>query len=170
MDASLSHVSPISDSLGDMSTHPARYALLAAVVLSLTGCDDLRGFEGQWSGVRAGSAQPLLVGLSAQTTARLVIDEATGDSFRARLTIGEDVVREAAIQPIPGAEADALKHLSFDGSPARVYLAHAATNDGGGDLLLVISLHSEGRVELRAIRGGQAPIYALFVLYRQSTP
>ena len=53
----------------------------------------------------------------------------------------------------------------FDGAPLRVYLSLVAAVDGG-DVLAVIALYDDGRVEVRLIRGGAQPVYAIFDLRR----
>ena len=55
---------------------------------------------------------------------------------------------------------------TFDGAPLRVYLSFVATTDGGGDALAVIALYDDDRVEVRLIRGGTQPVYAIFDLTR----
>ena len=62
------------------------------------------------------------------------------------------------------AEADRLASLTFAGAPLRVYLANVVTVDGGGDALAMIALFDDRRVEVRLIRGGARPVYAIFDL------
>jgi hypothetical protein len=143
-------------------------AAFAAAVL-LPGCVDLRDFAGDWSGPRIGDAAPLRVGFADGAAATLTVERADLRSLRARLTVtgaasGGDVLRDAAIEPLAGAEADALSGISFDGSPVRVYLAFAAAADGGADPLVIVALYDDDRIELRVLRGGSAPLYGIFAL------
>ena len=57
-----------------------------------------------------------------------------------------------------------LSGITFDGSPSRVYLAFVAIPDGGGEALAVIALYDDKRVEVRVLRGGTQPLYAIFAL------
>jgi hypothetical protein len=57
-----------------------------------------------------------------------------------------------------------LAGMSFSGSPLRVYLAFFAIPDGGGEALAVIALYDDQRVEVRLLRGGTTPLYAIFAL------
>jgi hypothetical protein len=140
--------------------------LCATIVIAGVGCTDVRDFEGTWTGNRVGEAPELRVGFSDTTSATLRIERADLSSLKAHLTMGDDVFQDALIQPIPGSEADVLGTMTFDGSPARVYTAFAPTADGGGDALVMVSLHQGKRVEVRVLRGGSKPLYGIFALER----
>lgn len=139
---------------------------LVAISATLAGCIDIRDFAGTWSGPRVGDAPALRAGFDASATATLVIDRVDLDTLNARLTTSGDELVDAEIRPIPGAEADVLAGATFDGSPARVFFAFAATEDGAGDALVVVALYDDGRVEVRIARGGDVPLYAIFALDR----
>jgi len=143
-----------------------RMLVVIGAALLAGGCLDIRDFAGTWSGDRVGDAPALKVGFPARDRATLEITEATLDSLTARLTVDSDVVSDAAIQPIAGAEADALAAMSFAGSPERVYLAFASTADGGGDALVIVALYGDPRVEVRILRGQPGPLYGVFQLTR----
>jgi hypothetical protein len=147
---------------------PLSRALLAGPALlavALAGCVDVRDFEGTWTGPRVGDRAELKQGFADDLNATLVIDAADLRSIQARLTVPGSI-DDAAIQPIAGAEADVLSTMTFDGAPARVYLAFAQTTDGGGDAMAVIALY-DGRVEVRVLRGSPTPLYGIFALERQ---
>ena len=57
-----------------------------------------------------------------------------------------------------------LSAITFSGSPMRVYLAFVPLSDGGGEALAVIALYDDPRIEVRVLRGGAQPIYAIFAL------
>jgi hypothetical protein len=135
------------------------------LLLGLVACTDVRTFEGTWSGPRVGSAAPLDVGVGSAAAATLAIDEVDAHGIRGRLSI-DGLVVDAAYVSVDGAEADALSSLTFDGSPARVYLAFFAVPDGGGQALAVIALYDDKRVEVRVLRGGGQPLYGVFALSR----
>jgi hypothetical protein len=133
-------------------------------VLALVGtaaCTDVRDFRGTWRGPRVGETPELRVGVAVNATATLTVDTIDKHGLAGRLAV--DGTADAPIASIQGAEADALANLTFDSAPLRVYLAFAPTTDGGGDALAVIALY-DGRVELRLLRGGARPIYAIFDL------
>jgi hypothetical protein len=52
--------------------------------------------------------------------------------------------------------------MSFAGAPMRVYLAFVPAT--AGDILAIVALFDSRRIELRLIRGGGAPVYAIFAL------
>jgi hypothetical protein len=74
------------------------------------------------------------------------------------------------IASLPSADADVLSGMTFAGSPLHVYLAFVPIADGDGDALAIVSLYPERRVELRILRGGAKPLYAIFPLYEGAPP
>ncbi|HWU90575.1 MAG TPA: hypothetical protein VN253_25090 [Kofleriaceae bacterium] len=137
-----------------------RWATLA-IVTWLAGCNDLRDFRGAWQGARVGDAPVLRVGGGER--ASLTIDEIDAHHLAGRLAI-EGIVPEQSFESLPGADADAVANLTFAGDPLRVYLAFVPVPDGGGDALALIALYDDRRVEVRALRGGGSPMYAIFAL------
>jgi hypothetical protein len=135
-------------------------ALLCAVALA--GCTDVRDFKGAWHGPRVGDTAELAVGVAADATATLAIDEIDTRGLAGRLTVS-GLAADAPIGSLTGAEADVLATMTWKGAPLRVYLAFAPAADGGGDALAVIALF-DGRIELRVLRGGAKPVYAIFAL------
>jgi hypothetical protein len=138
-----------------------RATLLA--LLAVVACNDVRDYRGTWSGARVGDVPALRVGVAFDAHARLAIDEIDAHGLRGRLDL-DGFATGATVLSVEGAEADALGSMTFAGSPSRVYLAFADTTDGGGQLLLVIALYDGHRVELRVVRGGPSPVYAIFTL------
>jgi hypothetical protein len=136
-----------------------RWATL--VVMLLVGCNDVREFRGTWQGSRVGEAEVLRVGPGDAAT--LTIDDLDGHGIQARLAV-DGLLAETSLASIPGAEADALSNMTFAGSPLRVYLAFAPMTDGAGDALVLIALYDDQRVEVRLLRNGSSPLYAIFAL------
>jgi hypothetical protein len=137
--------------------------VLVAITAGASACNDVRSFEGTWTGPRVGSAAPLDVGVQTAATATLAIDSVDKHGITGTISI-DGLVTDASYTSIAGAEADVLSGMTFDGSPARVYLAFFAIPDGGGEALGVIALYDDKRVEARALRGGAQPLYAIFSL------
>ncbi|MDB4953581.1 MAG: hypothetical protein JWO36_1150 [Myxococcales bacterium] len=108
----------------------------------------------------------LRVGVAAQTSATLVIDNIDSHGLSGELTV-DGLVDAAAFVSLAGAEADALSGMSFNGAPLRVYLAFVAIPDSGGEALAVIALYEDHRIETRLLRGGTTPIYAIFAMTRR---
>lgn len=142
-------------------------AWVVVLAMALGGCTDVRDYQGAWAGPRVGDAEPLRVGFGDQVGATLVIERASLADFRARFTTDDGLFEDAVIVPIPGAEADVLAQATFDGSPARVFMAFATVTDGAGDALAIVALHDDPRVEVRVLRGGSSPLYGIFRLERQ---
>lgn len=140
-----------------------RKVSVLAVVLLVVGCTDIRDYEGAWRGPRVGDSPALRVGVAADAQASLTIESVDKHGMTGRLTV-DGLIDDAAIASVEGAEADVLAGLTFTGSPLRVYLAFAAPADGAGDVLAVVAVYDDDRVEVRLLRGGAAPVYAIFAL------
>jgi hypothetical protein len=136
---------------------------LGLVVFATGACNDVRGYEGTWTGKRVGDTPVLRVGVAQDATAMLAIDAIDTHGIRGRLTVS-GLITNAPIASVDGAEADVLSGITFGGSPQRVYLAFASVPDGGGEALVVIALYDETRVEVRVLRGGTQPLYSIFAL------
>lgn len=130
--------------------------VVAALVLVLLGaCTDLRDYRGTWAGGRVGDAPVLRVGPGEQMA--LSIDRIDEHGLAGTLAI-EGLIDEVAFASVPGAEADALASLTFAGAPLRVYVATVA------DAFVLVALYDDPRIEVRVLRGGSAPVYAIFAL------
>jgi len=135
----------------------------ACVALVLLACNDIRDFTGRWEGERVGASPTVRVGPGDGVT--LDIDEIDNHGIRGRIAV-TNLVGETQITSLPGAEADALANLSFPGNPLRVYLTFATMGDGNGDALVLIALYDDERVDVRVLRSGLSPLYAIFALQR----
>ena len=138
-------------------------AVAIVTLAALAACTDVRDYAGAWDGPRVGDSAVLQLGVVRDATARLTIEEIDKHGLRGRLSV-TGLADDVAIASVEGAEADVLAGISFAGSPLRVYLAFAPTGDGGGDTLAVIALYDDERIEVRLLRGGAAPVYAIFAL------
>jgi hypothetical protein len=137
-----------------------RCATLVLVTL-LAGCNDLRDFRGTWEGARVGDVPVLRVG--AGDRASLTIDNIDAHGLAGRLAI-DGLLPEQTFESLAGAEADAVANMTFAGAPLRIYLAFVPIPDSGGEALALIALYDDHRVEVRVLRGGTRPLYAIFAL------
>lgn len=133
----------------------------ALALLLAVACNDLRDFRGGWSGDRVGDAPALRVGAGDRAT--LAIDGIDAHGLQGRLAI-EGLLPETSFATIEGAEADVLANMTFSGSPLRVYLAFVPIPDLGGEAFVVIALYDDRRIQVRVLRGGLQPLYAIFAL------
>ena len=138
-----------------------RSATLLVCVALLGACNDLRDFRGSWEGHRVGDAPLLRVGVTATAHATLQVEEIDTHGLRAQLAI-DGVLPATELASLPGAEADALAGMTFSGSPLRVFLAFVPMADGAGDALVLIGLFDDHRIDLRILRQGTSPLYAIF--------
>lgn len=138
-----------------------RWATLLLVLAF--ACNDVRAYEGMWTGKRVGDTPVLRVGIGADATATLAIDGIDTHGIRGHVTV-PGLIADRSLVSVAGAEADVLSGITFNGSPQRVYLAFVTVDDGGGEALAVIALYDENRVELRILRGGAMPLYGIFAL------
>lgn len=142
-----------------------RQAMVALGLVTLVACNDVRDFRGNWSGPRVGDTPALRLGIRGDATAQLAITSVDRLGLAGTITV-TDVATDATIAPLPGAEADRVASLTFDGGPLRVYLSSVTATDGGDAPLAMIALYDDDRVEVRLIRGGARPMYAIFDLRR----
>lgn len=143
-----------------------RNAALAGVLV-LAACNDLRDFAGEWRGARVGDSPAVRVGGTDGAVATLQIDDVDTRGLTGRLAIDSGYglyMIDAPVTSLAGAEADALATISFAGAPLRVYLSFVPVTDGAGDALAMIGLYDSRRIDLRLLRGGTAPIYAIFAM------
>jgi hypothetical protein len=140
---------------------------IVATMAILGACTDVREFRGNWRGPRVGAAPALTVGLVGDTQASLDIATIDTHGIAGSITI-DGLASDQPFSSVAGAEADALSNMTFSGSPVRVYMAFVPTTDSGGDVLAVIALYEDRRVEVRLLRGGSVPIYAIFALTESS--
>lgn len=141
-----------------------RFLVVAAL---LVGCNDLRDFAGTWDGRRVGDDPVLRVGVSATAHATLAISQCDTHAFRALLSI-DGLLQPTELDSIAGVEADALSDLTFAGSPLRVFMAFVPMTDGHGDAVAVIGLFDDHRIDVRIMRQGDSPVYAIFAFQPQS--
>jgi hypothetical protein len=141
--------------------------MVVLAVTAIVGCSDVRDYAGQWRGARVGASSEIKVGVADGATAQLTIDDIDTHGLHGQLAIdnaGAPLITNAAVVSLPGAEADALSSMSFAGAPMRVYIAFVPVDDGAGDAMAMIGLYDSRRIDLRVLRGGSAPIYAIFAL------
>ncbi|MBX3155980.1 MAG: hypothetical protein KF773_08270 [Deltaproteobacteria bacterium] len=136
--------------------------LLVVATIATVACNDLRDFRGTWEGPRVGESPVLRVGLG--DGAKLFVDRIDAHGIAGRLAVSGLIMPAAEFASVPGVEADALANLTFAGAPLRVYLAFVPIPDGAGDGTLVIALYDDDRIEVRLLRGGPRPLYAIFAL------
>jgi hypothetical protein len=141
----------------------SRLLLAFGFALGVLACSDLRDFRGAWQGPRIGDDPSVRVGVSDDANAELSIEAIDGHGLTGTLAIS-GLVPTTALKPIAGAEADVLAGMTFSGGPLRVYLAFAAAADPGGDAIAMIALYDDRRIEVRILRGGSVPVYAIFSL------
>jgi hypothetical protein len=110
-----------------------------------------------------GDAPALHVGVADDAQATLSIDAVDKHGMHGTITI-DGLVPSADLTSVEGAEADVLAGISFSGAPLRVYLAFMDVPDGGGQALTVVGLYDDHRIEVRVLRGGTLPIYAIFTM------
>ncbi len=137
------------------------------MTFAAAGCNDVRDYAGQWRGARVGASPEVKVGIADGATAQLTIDDIDTHGLHGQLAIdnaGTPLITNAPIVSLAGAEADALSSMSFAGAPLRVYLSFVPLDDGAGDAMAMIGLYDSRRVDVRLLRGGPAPIYAIFAL------
>jgi hypothetical protein len=131
------------------------------VLLLAAGCEDIRRFEGVWTGPvsadlrhRQGIADGTVMRAMVATVSRRGID----------VTLDWGAEGALPFQPILHAADDALGELRLEGEPLRTYLGYL-TPPGAAPYLAAVSIFSEDRIDVRVIRGPDET-YAVFSLRR----
>lgn len=139
--------------------------LVAICVTAGAGCTDVRGYHGSWQGavVDSPSAQ-VREGFAATVTATLSLDRVDTKDIAGRVSTSDGLLVDAPLVPIRPAANDVLGDISFAGDPLRTYFTSAATTDGRGAALVLVSLLPGDRAELRILR--PASLYGVFRLRR----
>jgi hypothetical protein len=137
-----------------------------ALVLGAAACTDLADYRGTWGGRRVGDSPALKVGVVDGARATLAVDAVDRHGLHGHLTV-DGLVDGAELTSLSGAEADALAGLTFSGGPVRVYLGFVDAADHLGQALALVALYDGRRVEVRLLRGGASPVYAIFALQEQ---
>jgi hypothetical protein len=139
-----------------------RVSLAFAALLLAAGCEDIRQFQGTWTGTVA--ADPTLrQGFAADAPLRATIVAVSRTTLQMTVVL-PDNPDPTAFEPIRRAAADALGDLRLEGEPLRTFLGYLRS-PGAEPLLTVVSLFSEERVDVRLIRGPD-DVYGLFALKR----
>jgi hypothetical protein len=137
--------------------------IIATAVIALGACTDVRDFRGSWRGPRVGTSPAVTLGLSADAQATVDISSIDTHGIAGTLSV-DGLVANYGFASLQGAEADVLSGTTFAGSPLRVYMAFVATTDGGGDAFAVLAIYEDRHVEVRLLRAGPSPVYAIFTL------
>jgi hypothetical protein len=134
---------------------------LVVLLLVAAGCEDIRRFEGEWTGPvsadarhRQGIAEGTMMRAQVATVSRRDID----------VTVDWSGDGPLPFQPILHAADDALGELRLEGEPLRTYLGYL-TPPSGAPYLAAVSIFSEDRIDVRVIRGPDET-YGVFSLRR----
>jgi len=142
---------------------------LVAAGLSLggTGCVDVREYEGEWLGEVA--SEPLVRQGFAEgaRVEPLVLGKVDLEGISATLTTTDDKFKRTPLTRVVKFSNDTLASLTFDGDPLRSYLLFAplASEPAGPPAMMLISLFTDDRVELRILRGND--LFGVFHLARR---
>lgn len=153
-----------------LAARAARFALSLASLSALVGCDDLKDFRGQYSGlivegnfVRSCFGPGTRADLSFDPDQAIAGAGATGLPPNT-LSTSDGTFNATPLEPIGGLPHDPLSQLDFPGPDRlRNYLLIARPTSGalaGRDALVVISLLASESVEIRIIArtaDGQVP-------------
>ena len=135
--------------------------------LGAIGCIDVRDYRGEWLGevasdpaVRQGFAEGARV-------EPLVLDNVDLDGITAVLTTTDGKFGRTKLTRVVKFSNDPMASLTFDGDPLRSYLlfAHLTSEPSDPPAMMVVSLFTDDRVELRILRGND--LFGVFHLRRR---
>ena len=147
--------------------HRRTLLLLGFALTALSGCIDIRNFEGVWQGkvvvepeVRQGFTNDVAVD-------SLVLANIDLQELSASLTTSDGKFSSTPLTKVRKFSNDAMADLSFNSAALRSYLLFAplATEEEGWPAMLLISLFSDEHVELRVVRGND--LFGVFHLQRK---
>jgi hypothetical protein len=155
-------------------------ALSVIAVLLTAACDDLSSFSTSEDEVYTGSivqAEEVRKGFEKFTFMELTLNIAEIDNDPGTLNVtsrgdtgDEEVIfDDAALRPIQSMRYDSLSSLDFPTGRLKNYILTAALTGGphaGTDAFVVLSLMSDGNVEVRII-SGEERLYGIFSLSKE---
>jgi hypothetical protein len=140
--------------------HTLAWPLLVVALLA-AGCEDIRRFEADWAGTV--SADPAhRQGFPENAPMRVTIGAVSRRGLEATIVLPPEA--PLPFLPIAHASDDALGDLRLEGEPLRTFLGFLRPPTGE-PYLVVVSLFSEDRIDVRVIRGPDEA-YGVFALYR----
>ena len=163
-----------------MQTGTTGFTLFVVAVLMTAGCDDLSSFSTSEDEVYTGSivqAEEVRKGFDKLTFMELTLNIAEIDSQPGILNVtsrsesgGEEVLFDnVELRPIQSMRYDSLSSLDFPTGRLKNYILNATLTGGvhaGMDAFVVLSLMSDGNVEVRII-SGEERLYGIFSLSKE---
>ncbi len=148
--------------------------LYAACVTFLSGCTNLKDFQGLWEG-HVSEDVSVRAGFPVNTEMELNIHYAGPRKLEAEITTCLRDPEEGTCLPgdfqdtplehLEKVQNDTLNTLTFGGEPYAVFLMTAQPMDlTEAEMMVFVSFHSKERVEVRLMRGSE--IYGVFRLSR----
>jgi hypothetical protein len=150
---------------------------LAAAAAALVGCERLDRY-GTGSGSLEGTVEAadlVRAGFSPGVRACLELDTGKLQSEPGFVSTSDGRFARTPLRPIPPLASDALSNLSFaDGQVRNLLFALRESGSAQRDVIVIVSLLDDGRVELRVLDGapgapGPEPLYGVFPLERKTT-
>ncbi len=146
--------------------------VVLSVLFALGGCQGLDRFRGTWEG-SIDSSPDVREGFGEGTELTLEIHDLDERQIHASITtcvrgFDEDRCSPGRFQQTPlvmleKARNDSLGSMQFGGEPYAVYVTTAKPADPAeAEVLAIVSLHSQDRVEVRLLRGSE--LYGVFRL------
>ena len=153
----------------------AKLVVVLSALVALGGCRSLDDYRGTWSGsieasedVREGFAEGTELTLEIRDLDERQIDATITTCVRgfAQDQCAPGRFQNAPLAMMEKARNDDLGTLQFGGEPYAVYLTTAQPADPAEEeVIAIVSLHSENRVEVRLLRGSD--LYGVFRLRKQ---
>jgi hypothetical protein len=163
-----------------MQTGKTGSTLFVVAVIMTAGCDDLSSFSTSEDEVYTGSivqAEEVRKGFDKLTFMELTLNIAEIDNQPGILQVtsrnesgAEEVLFDnAELRPIQSMKYDSLSSLDFPTGRLKNYILSATLTGGlhaGTDAFIVLSLMSDGNVEVRII-SGEERLYGIFSLSKE---
>lgn len=141
------------------------------LALACGGCRDVARFDSNGDHYEGSviAAEFVRTGVETGTTLCLTLDTNRLDDAPGTVSSSDGRFARTPLVPMPPVAHDPLSTLSFGTGRTRNLLfgAHAVTDAGEADVLVVVSLMDSGNVEVRLVKPGSPSVFAIFPLERR---
>jgi len=159
------------------TSSPSLLFAACALTAASLGCDHFDRYgtgNGSLEGV-VETADLVRAGFAPGTRVCLELDTGRLQSTPGNVSSSDGRFVHTALRPIPALASDTLSNLSFaDGQVRNLLFALRASGTPARDILAVVSLLDDGRVDLRLLDGAPGapdlePLYGVFPLERKAS-
>lgn len=139
----------------------------AGLCMGAIGCIDVRDYGGEWLGTVASDPAVRQGFAEGARVEPLVLEDVDLEGITATLTTTDGKFGRTRLSRVVKFSNDPMASMTFDGDPLRSYLlfARLTSEPSAPPAMMVVSLFTDDRVELRVLRGND--LFGVFHLSRR---